>query len=354
MATARVGLITNPHTNNLIRPDVPINSEHGIVGSSSKIMELRREIKTVAASDIDVLILGETGTGKELVAHAIHNSSERKGNKLAIVNCPALPKDLLESELFGHSKDAYTSAKSNRKGRLRSGEKGTVFLDEIGDLSREAQARLLRFFQEKEIMSLGSDESVRINTRIIVATNRDLEECLHNGTLREDFFYRINSYEIRTPPLRERMEDLQELVWYFADKYSRGVKLHEIEPGIINLLNEQRFNGNVRSLERFVERGMVIAASDPESRTAKSGLVLKVGHVVGYRFIDNQPQRTAYTNLETLPTIDQAEKELIELALAKTDHNVTEAADILGISRRTLYRKISTRLINKSVDTDPK
>jgi formate hydrogenlyase transcriptional activator len=220
-------------------------------------------VKIVAPSDATVLILGETGTGKELIARAIHSASGRRDAVFAKLNCAAIPTGLLESELFGHEKGAFTGAISQKVGRLELADNGTLFLDEVGDIPLELQPKLLRVLQDQEFERLGGTRTIRVNIRLIAATNRDLEHAVDEKRFRSDLFYRLNVFPIRIPPLRERKEDIPLLVHYFVNKFARRMNrpIENIPAGSIRALQEWDWPGNVRELENFIERSVILTDS---------------------------------------------------------------------------------------------
>ncbi len=232
-----------------------------IIGNSSLMREVYRQIHQVAAGDTTVLIRGESGTGKELVAHAIHYSSSRADGPFVKVSCAALNESLIESELFGHEKGAFTGATQTRQGRLEEADNGTIFLDEIGDFSTATQVRLLRVLQEKEFQRVGSNRTLRTSTRIIAATNRNLEKNVDAGTFREDFYYRINVFPIFLPPLRERKDDILLLADFFVEHYSQkmGKNIKRISTPAINMMVSYHWPGNVRELENCIERAVILS-----------------------------------------------------------------------------------------------
>jgi formate hydrogenlyase transcriptional activator len=232
----------------------------GIVGGSSGLRNVLHLVETVAASDSTVLLLGETGTGKELIARAIHDKSRRKDRTFVKMNCAAIPTGLLESELFGHERGAFTGAVTQKLGRLELADKGTLFLDEIGDIPLEIQPKLLRALQEREFERLGSTQTKRVDVRLVAATNRDLEKMIADREFRSDLFYRLNVFPIRIPPLRERPEDIPLLVRYFAQKYARRMEkqIESIPQSAIKKLTEWHWPGNIRELENFVERAVIL------------------------------------------------------------------------------------------------
>ncbi|HKD01614.1 MAG TPA: sigma 54-interacting transcriptional regulator [Terriglobales bacterium] len=235
----------------------------GIVGQSSALRNVLRLVETVAPSDSTVLLLGETGTGKELIARAIHDRSRRKDRTFVKLNCAAIPTGLLESELFGHERGAFTGAISQKTGRLELADQGTLFLDEVGDIPLEIQPKLLRALQEREFERLGSTRTKRVDVRLVAATNRDLDKMIENGQFRQDLYYRLNVFPIRIPPLRERPEDIPLLVRYFAQKYGRRMEkqIESIPAAALRKLSAWHWPGNIRELENFMERAVILTRS---------------------------------------------------------------------------------------------
>ncbi len=244
-----------------------IKLEHNfeeIVGQSQLIKKVLRQIELVAPTDSNVLVRGETGTGKELIARAIHNLSVRKDRPLIKINCPAIPSGLIESELFGHEKGAFTSALSTKAGKFELADGGTIFLDELGDLPHEAQAKLLRVLQEREFERVGGSRVMKTDVRIIAATNRDLEKAVEEGTFRSDLFFRLNVFPIEVPPLRDRVEDIPLLAKYFIQKYMNrtGKKIRVLNEKTIDTLKTYSWPGNIRELENIMERSVILTAGD--------------------------------------------------------------------------------------------
>ncbi len=235
-----------------------------IIGNSNAMRDVYRQIHQVAGSDTTVLIRGESGTGKELVALAVHFSSPRSDGPFVKINCAALNENLLESELFGHEKGAFTGAIQSRKGRLEHANNGTIFLDEIGDFSPATQVKLLRVLQEKEFERVGSNQTLKTNARIIAATNRDLEKCVDQGTFRQDLYYRVNVFPILLPPLRERKDDILLLADFFVEQYSTkmGKDVRRISTPAINMMVSYHWPGNVRELENCIERAVLLSSDD--------------------------------------------------------------------------------------------
>jgi transcriptional regulator with GAF, ATPase, and Fis domain len=297
---------------------------HGIVGRSRAIAELVRRIELVAATRSTVLITGETGTGKELVARAVHNCSAQQHMPLVKVNCAAIPDTLLESELFGHVKGAFTDATTSRRGKFALAHRGSIFLDEIGTMSPGVQAKLLRVLQEREIEPLGAERSEQVDVRVIAATNRDLRELASKGRFQEDLFYRLNVIPIVVPPLRERVNDIPLLVEHFVDKHARrnGKSIQAIEEGLISSLQAYHWPGNVRELENTVERAVVLTTGTTIRRDVIT--------------FDALPMRThGVPSLKLRENVEWVECETIRRALEMSTAK-QEAASLMGISPRAL------------------
>ncbi len=294
-----------------------------IVGQSAAMNKVFDAIETVGPTDATVLITGESGTGKELVARAVHHASPRKFHPLVVIHCGALTETLLESELFGHEKGAFTGAQYRKKGKFEIAEGGTVFLDEIGDISLKTQTDLLRVLQEREIVRVGGNQPIKVDFRCVAATNRDLEKTIEEGRFRPDLFYRLNVFRIELPALRERRDDIPLLVNHFVSKFSLQMnkKITRVAPTAMNLLQQQPWVGNVRELENAVERAMVVA-QEPEIR--ETDFVFKANALP-----NGAPK-----------SLDEIEKSYILRTLETTNWNQTRAAEILGIDRVTLHHKL--------------
>jgi DNA-binding NtrC family response regulator len=295
-----------------------------IVGESPAMLRVLELIGTVAEADSTVVILGESGTGKELIARAIHAQSKRRFFPIVAVNCGSIPETLLESELFGHEKGAFTGAQYRRKGKIELADGGTLFLDEIGDIALKMQIDLLRVIETKRFARLGGSQEVSSDFRLVCATNRNLEKLVEDGSFREDLYYRINVFSIHVPPLRERRQDIMRLARHFVEKYARamGKPVRDIAPDAQAVLLSYRWPGNVRELENAIERAMVIGKGD---------VILP----------DDLPLAVETEGAEPPDkSLAAAEKEHIERVLAEMDGNVTQAAKVLGIDRGTLYNKM--------------
>jgi len=302
----------------------------GLVGVSHPMQKVFELIRRVASTDITVLIQGETGTGKELAARAIHNLSQRNNGPFIPVNCGAIPETLLESELFGHKKGAFTGAERERTGLLKEASGGTVFLDEIADTSQMFQVKLLRALQEREITPLGTNNPESIDVRIITASRKDLQQAVNEGQFRSDLFYRINVVRIVLPALRDRPRDILPLARHFIRKYNRkmGKKIQGLSKNAAYLLREHRWDGNVRELENVIERAIALTLTDqiqvsdlPDSVTQK------------------EPQLETTTG-ERIQTLEEVEEEHITRLLREYEGNYAEVAELLGIGRTTLWRKM--------------
>lgn len=302
-----------------------------IIGKSKKMEEIFELIRTVAESEAVVMIRGESGTGKELIARAIHANSKRKYGPLVALSCGALPDTLLESELFGYEKGAFTGANYSRKGRIEMAASGTLFLDEIGDISPKTQVDLLRVLQEKVIYRLGSTKPINIDIRVISATHRNLEEAIREGTFREDLYYRLNVVTINVPPLRERKEDIPLLAKHFLHKFTlaNAKKVEGISGEAMEKLIRYNWPGNIRELENVIERAVVVCKNDeivPEDLTE---VIIK-------------------SSKEAVPrTLDESEKQHIIRILNENDWNIKKSAQELSIDRATLYNKIKKYKIEK-------
>src|SRR5882724_1760326 len=302
---------------------------HQLVGQSEPLQRIRQIIQTAGGSEATVLIEGESGTGKEIIANAIHAQSRRSRGPLVKMNCAAVPETLLESELFGHEKGAFTGADRRRIGRFEQADGGTLFLDEVCEMHPRLQAKFLRGLQEREIERLGSSTPIPVDVRIIAATNRDLQQALQEGTLREDLYYRLNVILLHVPPLRERMDDVPILAMHFLRKYAarEGAAMAGIADEAMNVLLGYSWPGNVRELENAVERGVVLGQGE-KLRAAD------LPPQVARRTDDEHPLVPAHLTLEEM------EKLAIAQALRLTGGNKSEAAERLGIHRTSLYDKM--------------
>jgi two-component system response regulator AtoC len=307
------------------------------VGTTQAIINLRRLIAKAAASHASVLLVGETGTGKELVARLLHEQSPRNQHPFISINCNAIPSMLLESELFGYRKGAFTGADSNRDGLLVEAERGTFFFDEIHDLEPLLQGKLLRVLQENEVRPLGTKSTIRLNVRFIAATNQDLGQLVSQQRFREDLFYRLNVIPIRIPPLRERMEDLPLLARHFLDLHANRESREplKVSPDAWRLLNQYHWPGNVRELENLCHRAVALADGDTLDVDLLSLTAVMDGSSGPTLQRSSASLNASYRDMRT-----SVERELLEQALLKHQGNISRAAAALGISRTTLYEKI--------------
>jgi two-component system response regulator AtoC len=298
-----------------------------IVGQSRVMREALGLAERVAGTDANVLLLGESGTGKEVFAQAIHAASKRSEAPFVPVNCGALPETLLDSELFGHERGAFTGAIRTKPGRFEFAEGGTVFLDEIGEVPQSIQVKLLRVLQDRTYVRVGGEEMRRADVRVIAATNRDLDEMIHTGRFREDLYYRLNVFPIRLMPLRERRDDIPELVETFLKQQERT--LEEITPEALEHLRGYDFPGNIRELQNLIERACILAGA---------GTIEREHFPIGKTRLSGDPTELLSLGL----SLDQIEKRLIKESLERAQGNKTKAAALLGISRRALYSRMES------------
>jgi len=338
LASLRAAIAQALERRHLTPPDTQAAARPGekspvIIGHSPAIIEVMKTVARVAPSQATVLITGETGTGKELIARAIHTYSDRAGQRFVAVNCSALAEGVLESELFGHVKGAFTGAGATRPGLFREADRGTIFLDEIGDISAGLQSRLLRVLQEREITPVGADTPVRVDVRVLAATHQDLEQLVKQGRFRGDLYYRLNVVTVRLPPLRERLQDLPLLVHFFLRELARqhGREPVALDPEAESLLLAHTWPGNVRELQNVLERALVLAAQG----------VIGAEHLPADLRRGNQPPREAPPPMTgaQLP-LAEVEKRHVLGVLQAEQGNRERAARILGISRRTLLRML--------------
>jgi formate hydrogenlyase transcriptional activator len=308
-----------------------------IVGNSSALHRVLEQVAIVAPTSATVLLHGETGTGKELIARAIHKLSRRRHRNFVCMNCAATPSGLLESDVFGHEKGAFTGALMQKKGRLELADGGTLFLDEIGDISLELQPKLLRAVQEQEFERLGSTRTIHVDVRMIAATHRSLPDMVRNGSFREDLFYRLNVFPIEIPPLRERREDIPLLVNYFVSKISRrmGKQIKSISDHAMELLTRNAWRGNIRELANFIERAVILTRSDE--------LNVPVAELAA----------SSETCVTASSTFHEAESSVIIAALKEASGRVSGrggAAEQLGLKRTTLQTKMRRLNISRAED----
>ncbi len=337
-------------------------AEETIVGTSPAMQEIYKMIGQVAPTEVTVLLRGESGTGKELVARAIYHHSRRAHQSFLPINCAAIPETLLESELFGHEKGAFTGALTRRIGKFEQSNGGTIFLDEIGDMTPATQAKILRVLQDRQFERLGGSERITVDVRLIVATNKDLEKAIREGTFRQDLYYRLKVVSLILPALRDRKEDIADLVRYFLQRFRTDInrEVREISPRALEKLMRYHWPGNVRELENAVKRAMVIAKGNtllPEDFLLE-GLESEMG-AAEHLDLDKRLQKLMEPVFKELlelsrrnpgsELISEVEKILIKRALQQTKGNQVQAAILLGISRNTLRSKIDRYRIKKDV-----
>ncbi|MEE8604116.1 MAG: sigma-54 dependent transcriptional regulator [Candidatus Aminicenantaceae bacterium] len=295
----------------------------GIIAKSSKMLKIFELIKTVAPSNATVLITGDTGTGKEIIARAIHHQSKRRSKPFIATSCAALAESLLESELFGHEKGSFTGAVGRKKGKFEAADKGTLFLDEIGEINANTQIHLLRALEEKKITRIGSNEEIAVDVRIITATNKDLRNRVLEGQFREDLYYRLKVVTIKLPPLKDRKEDILPLAEHFLKKYAEENNKDTVNfsPGVIEFMLNYSWPGNVRELENMVEHGVILSKDNAITMA-------------------ELPQDIIHPTIQKEKTIEAITKNHILNVLEETKGNISKAAAILGIRRMTLYNKL--------------
>ncbi len=341
MKAGAYDFITKPWTNRVLlqrietalslnsRQDLPVCNgtfdRCGIIGNDKALVELLSTVERIAPTDAPVLILGENGTGKEMIANAIHANSRRKENPFVMVNLGGIAQSLFESEMFGHTKGAFTGAVAARKGRFELADKGTIFLDEIGHLDMSCQVKLLRVLQQHTFEPLGESRTRKVDIRVVCATNADLAAMVGDRTFREDLFYRINLITLHVPALRERRGDIPLLVRHFisASAEANGLRLPEISADAMEYLTRLPYSGNIRQLRNMVERAVLIG-----------------GDVLQKEAFASQPGVEMQPDVRKGGTLGQTERSVIEDALAKADGNLAQASRILGITRQTLYRRM--------------
>ena len=310
--------------------------QFGVLGVSSRMKEVFHLLELVAPSEATVLLLGETGTGKELVARAIHGSSARTRGPFVLVNCAALPETLLESELFGHERGAFTGAVSRKDGRFLLAHRGSLFLDEIGEFGLATQAKILRVLQSREFESLGTTRPVKVDVRIIVATNRPLDAMVREGRFRDDLFYRLNVFPIVLPPLRERLEDLPLIANHFLQMYGakNRRKIRALAPEVLQAFQNYPWRGNIRELENVIERGVIVCQGDVLTLQDLPESLQQAGSV-------------AWIDEELEPELPELERQLISNTLEMVEGQRQAAAEILGISLDELDLKIRSYGLEK-------
>ncbi|AKL96729.1 acetoacetate metabolism regulatory protein AtoC [Clostridium aceticum] len=321
-----------------LREELEKNTGKTIIGTSPQIQEILNIVERVASTNATVLILGESGTGKEVIANALHYSSNRKQKPYIKVNCGAIPENLVESELFGYEKGSFTGATARKIGKFEKADGGTIFLDEVGELDLSMQVKLLRVLQEREFERIGGNERVKVEIRVIAATNRDLYKMVEEGSFREDLYYRLNVIPIKLPSLRERKEDIPLLTDYFLQKYSQevGRKNLVISEEVKKKLLNYQWRGNIRELENVIERMVLLGQGN--IITEKD---------LPYEIIQEEKTEEIYRLPKEGLCIEELEKNLILQALERTEYNQTKAAQLLGMTRHTLLYRMEKHEIKK-------
>src|SRR5687768_8496115 len=321
-----------------------VEARHQMVGESGALRQVWDAIKRAAPTNATVLLLGESGVGKELVARSIHRNSLRSRERFVQVNCAAIPEELIESELFGHEKGSFTGATEKQIGKFEQADKGTIFLDEIGDMSAKTQAKVLRVLQEGEVERLGSARTIKVDVRVIAATNKDLEQEIEKGTFREDLYFRLSVVPIRVPPLRDRREDIPLLVRHFADLFSRdnNRKPPRFTPAAIEFMQRARWKGNVRELKNTVERLIIMTPGDS----------IDVDDLRDVVRLEPKPQSP--DNDKGLGTLrefkESAERAFLVGKLRENGWNISKTAEVIGTPRSNLYKKLEQYGISQEVD----
>jgi DNA-binding NtrC family response regulator len=328
----------------LSNPILDDDVDSKFVGASEKMREVFQLINKLANVDTTVLIRGENGTGKELVARAIHFNSPRKHGPFIAINCGAIPENLMESELFGHEKGSFTGANERKIGKFQVANKGTIFLDEVGELRPEMQVKLLRVLQERTFMPVGSNREIKTNARVVAATNQNLEKLIEQAQFREDFFYRLNVMPIFMPPLRERQEDIEALVQHFVNKYAKKLNrsISGTTPETLEILKRYRWPGNIRELENVIERAFIIETGQLISPSSLPDVVIKEAQL--------KPMSRSESGYKGPLDYDlfkeAAEKEFIERALSLNEGKINKTVAYANIPKNTLLRKIRKYNIN--------
>jgi two-component system nitrogen regulation response regulator NtrX len=312
-----------------------VDRHQTMVGESYAMRQLREQVAMAAPTKGRVLIYGENGTGKELVARAIHSLSRRRGGPFVEVNCAAIPEELIESELFGHVRGAFTGAVADRRGKFEVADGGTIFLDEIADMSLKTQAKVLRVLQQQTMEPVGSTTRIRVDARVLAATNKDLQAEIRGGRFREDLFFRLNVIPIFVPPLRDRREDIAQLAEYFMAEFAReyGRRVKSFEPGAIAVLQQYPWPGNVRELRNVIERLIIMAPGEAVSSASLSFLDREAVPVAETAGAPAEP-------LTLHEARDRFERDLILRILAEQQGNMSRTAEVLGVERSNLYRKM--------------
>ena len=325
-----------------------VESRYQMVGASPALRKVQDSIKRAAPTNATVLILGESGVGKELVARAIHRNSLRAKERFVQVNCAAIPEELIESELFGHEKGSFTGAAEKQIGKFEQADKGTIFLDEVGDMSAKTQAKVLRVLQEGEVERIGSAKTIKVDVRVIAATNKDLEEEIAKGTFREDLYFRLSVIPIQLPPLRERPDDIPALVTHFAEQLSRdnNRRTPKFTPQAVEFLKQQRWKGNIRELRNAIERVVIMADDRVDVDDLRDLVRLEPRGAVG----DNNEVRGDARPGTLREFKESAERAFLVQKLREHAWNISKTAEVIGTPRSNLYKKLEQYNIRQETD----
>jgi two-component system nitrogen regulation response regulator NtrX len=345
---------------------VAMESRYEIVGQSPALRGVLESVQRASPTNATVLLLGESGVGKELVARTIHRNSPRAGQRFVQVNCAAIPEELIESELFGHEKGSFTGATEKQVGKFEQADRGTIFLDEVGDMSQKTQAKVLRVLQEQEVERLGSARTIKVDVRVIAATNKNLEEAIERGEFREDLYFRLNVIPIVVPPLRDRREDIPRLVQHFAKRTAEEHNLRpkRFEPSAMDVLSRYRWRGNIRELRNTVERLMIMTPADavrvedlPSDIRNAEASVARTSAPVPAPAAENTPANSVSKNdgqpagTGTLREFkDAAERAYLVQKLRENNWNISKTAEIIDTPRSNLYKKLEQYGIKQEVD----
>jgi transcriptional regulator with PAS, ATPase and Fis domain len=338
--------VTAPPRSEPPRPSVEMpRSMRGVIGNAETFVDVYRVVDRVADTNCTVLVTGESGTGKELVARAVHSASQRAAGPFVAVNCAAIPENLLESELFGHARGAFTGAHANKIGRIAMAQGGTLFLDEIGELPLSLQVKLLRVLQAHEYSPVGDTRTLKADVRIVAATNIDLEQAVIGGAFREDLYYRLNVIHLTVPPLRDRVEDVPLLVHHFLNKARQktGRMVSEVSRSAAELLVTHDWPGNVRELENTIERALLLCHGE---RIEPSDLPARVRGLGAERRV---AAKLPDSGIDLRAAVESFENDLIRQALDRTGWNKNRAANLLGLNRTTLVEMLKRKRLNKAV-----
>ena len=340
-----------------------MESKYEIVGQSPSLRKVLESVKRAAPTNATVLLLGESGVGKELVARTVHRNSPRAGQRFVQVNCAAIPEELIESELFGHEKGSFTGATEKQIGKFEQADRGTIFLDEIGDMSQKTQAKVLRVLQEQEVERLGSARTIKVDVRVIAATNKNLEEAIDRGEFREDLYFRLNVIPIVVPPLRERKEDIPLLVQHFARRTSdeHNLKPKRYDPGAMDALRRYRWRGNIRELRNTIERLMIMTPSDvvrvedlpPEVRNgdaAPHAIGVPAAAIAAAAADTSGAAETRPAGGTLREFKDASERAYLVQKLRENNWNISKTAEVIDTPRSNLYKKLEQYGIKQEVD----